>query len=215
MSGPLTKSRIALLAVVLLATVIVAIWLAQPDPRLVQARLMQQRLASAETRRLPPAQQLDLQNELHAAMQHLSPAQLRVLQKDRRRLLIEKIEQFRALPPAEQNTFLDEEIDRLRGLRRELENATSQPTGPGSTGKSARRRSSGGGTTTGTGRGTTGPSEPNDLEHVLKRELDASTPEQRALVSGFLKQLFDRWKAMGMLRGDVPDDMNALLGMMQ
>ena len=55
----------------------------------------------------------------------------------------------------------------------------------------------------------------SDLEQALKKELDSSTPEQRALVSQYCKQIIDRWKAQGRLRADFPDDLNALLALMQ
>jgi hypothetical protein len=35
------------------------------------------------------------------------------------------------------------------------------------------------------------------------------------MVSGFFKAMIDRWKAQGRLRGDFPDDMNAVLALMQ
>lgn len=218
MSGPITKSRVALAAVLLLALAGVAFWLAQPDPRLVEARRLQERLASAETRRLPPAQQLELRDQSYAQMEQLSPAQQRVLQKERRRMLLEKIERYRDMTPAERLAYLDEEITQLAALRREREQAAGTQIAPNKSGKPARRQSAGGGGlggAAGAGNGAAGAGGANDLEHVLKRELDASTPEMRALLSGYLKDMIDRWKSMGMLRAEAPDDLNALLAWMQ
>jgi len=216
-ASPLGKSRLALAAVVLLAAVGVAVWLMPPDPRLLEARRLQERIASAETRRLPAAEQLELRGQLYAALEHLSPSQQRSLQKDRRRLLLEQIERFNALPPAEQQTYLDEEIDRLRAIREER----AKIAGERPTDKKNRRRTpaaggdGGGGNGGGAGGSPAGTGGSSDLEQALKRELDSSTPEQRALVSQYCKQIIDRWKAQGRLRADFPDDLNALLALMQ
>jgi hypothetical protein len=218
-ASPLGKSRLALAAVVLLAAAGVAVWLMQPDPRLLEARRLQERIASAETRRLSAAEQLELRGQLYAALEHLSPSQQRLLQKDRRRLLLEQIERYNALPPAEQQTYLDEEIDRLRAIRA-IRDERAKTAGERPTDKQNRRRTpavGGGNGGGGNGGGAGGPAGTgsSDLEQALKKELDSSTPEQRALVSQYCKQIIDRWKAQGRLRADFPDDLNALLALMQ
>ena len=207
----LKPRRIALLALLAASATLIASWFARPDPVLAEARQLQQRLLSDETRRLPIAQQLELHSQLQSEVQKLSPAQRRVLAADGRRLLIEKIEHYRALPKTEQLTFLDAEINRLVLLRREETNAAGQQTASGRTRKSARGQTTTGGNTG----GPTLPVSGNERESYLKAQLDKTTPEERALVADFIKQLVDRWKALGLLASDVPDDPQAILALFQ
>jgi hypothetical protein len=197
---PLTRSRLALL--VLLLGAVIAVWPARPDPRLVQARLAQQRLNSDEIRRLTPEQQRQLRSQLQSEVKELSPDQRRILGEESRRLLIEKIDRYRALPRVEQVAFLDEEIDRLIALQRDQESAAGK-RGAHDHGK------------TGSGRGRAPGANADERERYLKQQLDASTPEQRAKLGDLVKQLVDRAKERGLLGADFPDDLHAVLALIQ
>jgi hypothetical protein len=177
-----------------------AVWLAQPDPRLAKAQLLQQRLASDEIRRAPPQQERQLRAQLESELRQLSPAQQRILDDERRRLLIDKIDRYRTLSKVEQVAFLDEEIDRLIALRREEERAAATPGADGSP-RAARHRVPG--------------NTPDERERYLKQQLDATTPEQRAKLSDIVKQLVDRAKARGLLGADFPDDLPAILALLR
>ena len=178
-----------------------AAWLAQPDPRLVKAQLLQQRLASDGIRRAPPEQERELRAQLESELRQLSAAQQRTLDDQRRRLLIDKIDRYRILSKAEQVAFLDEEIDRLIALRRDQESAAATAETDGGSPRAARHRVPG--------------NTPDERERYLKQQLDATTPEQRAKLSDIVKQLVDRAKARGLLGADFPDDLPAILALLR
>ena len=199
MSVSLTR-RLAVLGLLLSAGAGVAVWLARPDPRLVKAQLLQQRLASDEFRRAPAEEQRQLRGQLQAELQQLSPGQQHIIHDESRRLLIEKIDRYRALPKAEQIAILDEEIDRLSALYKE-EGADGKQRADGSGARAARRRTPG--------------ATPDERERYLKQQLDATTPEQRAKLSDVVKQLVDRAKERGLLAADFPDDIPSILALLR
>ena len=200
-SIPCTRSRLALLGLLIAAAAGLAAWMAQPDPRLVKAQLLQQRLASDEIRHAPPEQERHLRAQLESELRQLSPAQQRILDDERRRLLIEKIDRYRTLSKAEQIAFLDEEIDRLMALRREEERAAATPGADGDSPRAMRHRVPG--------------NTPDERERFLKQQLDATTPEQRAKLSDIVKRLVDRAKERGLVGANFPDDLQAILALLR
>jgi len=188
-----TRNRIVLVALLLAAGAILVFWLAQPDPRLVNAQFLQQRLAGDDTHLLPLPQQLELRSELRSELQQLSHKQRRLLRADRRRLLIAKIDRYRALSKAEQIAFLDREIDRLIALRREEKRAAAEG---GSAGATGRERPGG---------------NADDREQSLKQKLDATTPEDRAKLGDYGKQMLDRAQTRGVVGADFPGTLKTVL----
>src|SRR5262249_53532909 len=132
-----------------------------------------------------------LRSQLRSELEQLSPRQRRLLRDERRQLLIEKIDRFRALPKTEQVAFLDREIDRLIALRRE-------------------ERSAGSAATTGSPAGAPRPSA-DQRDGALKQQPDATTPEQRAKLGDYGKQMLDRANARGLIGADFPGTLQSVL----
>jgi hypothetical protein len=195
-------SRIALLSLLAVLAVLLAFWFARPDPLLASALRLQQRVASEETRRLPPAEQFALQLQLRAELQKLSPSGRQVVTAARRRLLIDRIQRYRALPREEQLAYLDDEINRLTSLQREEANAAGGDQA--TTGRRSGQRQN-------TSARWTVPEIGDSRESYLKAQLDKTSPADRAMVADFIKQLIDRWKGYGLIRADVSDDPKTIL----
>ncbi len=56
------------------------------------------------------------------------------------------------------------------------------------------------------------PDSGNERENYLKVQLDKTTPEERAMVADYVKQLIDQWKSLNLLGPNVPDDPQTILG---
>lgn len=189
MVSPRTRRWIVLVALLVPAGALLAVWLARPDPQLVHAQLFQQRLAGDDLRLLPVEQQLELRGQLRSELQQLSSRQRRLLRDERRRLLLAKIDRYHELPKAEQVAFLDREIDRLLALRRE-ENRSAA-------GQSAERA-----TPSGTA---------DERERSLKQQLNTTPPEQRARLGDYGKQMLERARARGVIGADFPASLKTVL----
>jgi hypothetical protein len=168
-------------ALVLLLSSVPFYWYFRPDPYLEKMRVLQRELAAEETRKLPLADQYELRRQFQEQARQMSSRQQRVLANDRRRLLLEKIEQFLALSPDEQTAALDAVIDRLDGFR-QIETAARQALGELAAASSPRRAR---------------PGTPDQRERLLKQLLDATTPQDRAAMAKFKQQLIDRLNARG------------------
>jgi hypothetical protein len=175
----ITGKRLAVLGLLLLLGSIPVYWWLRPDPRLIQLQQLQRELASEQTRKLPIVEQYRLYQQFQQQSGDLSARQQRALHDERRQLVLEKIDTFLALPPDAQTSYLNAEIDRLVALRdlQEAEKA-DQPQARRSRARAATK---------------------DQRERILKQQLDSTTPDQRAKLGQFYRQLADQLKARGYL----------------
>lgn len=202
----MSRRRALVLIALLLALGGAALWWPVPDPQLTEVQSLQEYLARDETRRLPPGQQRELFVQLQSRIDQLSPAQRRIVFQERRRLLLQRIDHYRSLPKDEQTGFLNQEITWLNSLWPEIVSASAPPGAPPASGGRAPRPAGGPATAEPT------PADPGVQERARKLQLDDCTPEERAKVADFVKQLIAQAKAAGFLAG-WPDDPQAVLAM--
>jgi hypothetical protein len=162
-----------------------ALWYLRPDPRLAHVRQLRQEMAGASG--LPANERRERWNQLRQEVRQLSPEQRRQLRGDRRLSMQKELQDFFKLSKEQRVVYLDARIDRAEAARKERDaaraeaaaNGTPIPRPPGPQGR---------------GRGGT----EEEREQRRKEFLDRTTPEQRALMAEFRKEMADRREQRGL-----------------
>ncbi|MDB5308517.1 MAG: hypothetical protein JWO38_2719 [Gemmataceae bacterium] len=202
------RRRVA--ALVLLLGIAGLVWAVRPDPHLARAKELQSELFTPEAKNLPPDERKAKFAELRDQMKRLTDDQKRDLFAPMREKQKAEMARYIGLPPKEKVKYLDERIDRSEKMRKEREqkggkgNGAGGPPGgfPGG-GSAAGSKAGGFAGSVGAGGpgGGGGPGQgrsPAEIENRRKQFLDNTTPEERAQMDQFRKDMNDRRKQRGL-----------------
>lgn len=171
-------------------------WLLRPDPRLARAKELQKELFSGQAKNLSPDERKAKFTEFREQVKQLTADQKWELSAPMRERQKAEMDRYFALSPREKAKYLDERIDRSEKMRREREQ--KQKSG---------QRQAGGRPGAGSGFGPGGGGfgapggTPRSAEEIEKRRrefLNRTTPEERARMDQFRKQMNDRRRQRGL-----------------
>lgn len=167
------RRRLALASgvVLLLLGTLLAFWYLRADAQLARVRELQQQLRGDANRNLPPEQRREQWQQLRAEMDTLTPDQRRKLGDERQQAMRERLKQFFAMSKQERAASLDKQIDRREAARKEQLASGNNPNGAGP------------------GRGGRNMGTPEERELRRKQRLDQTTPEDRAMMAEFRREM--------------------------
>jgi hypothetical protein len=159
----------------------------RPDPNLKKVKELQAQFGSAEAKAWTPEQRQEKGREMRAAMGRLSESQRQALADEGRQAFQRQLEQYARMSPTEKARHLDDAINQSEQRRQQM-----AQRGPGTGGPRP-----GGGAPGGPG-GPRGPSSPEEREKRRKERLDRTTPEFRALMDQYRKDMEARRRQRGL-----------------
>ena len=163
----------------MLVLAVVFVWLLWPDRRLAQVKALQQQLFSAEGKKLSADDRKQKFQELREASKKLSDAQKKELAKEGQERFQQDLERYAKMSKTEQIAYLDRQLDRTEAARKKMKESKG-PAGNGNQkGKGGKEMSAA------------------DRERMRKQRLDHSTPEFRAMMDRYRKDLQARAAARG------------------
>ena len=163
----------------------------RPDPNLKKVKQLQAQFASAEAKAWTPEQRQEKGREMRAAMGRLSESQRQALGDEGRQAFQRELERYARMSPTEKARHLDEQINRSEQRRQQM-----AQRGPGTGGPQPGGGGPGGG---GPGGGPRGPSSsPEEREKRRKERLDRTTPEFRALMDQYRRDMETRRRQRGL-----------------
>ena len=162
----------------------------RPNPNLKKVKDLQAQFASAESKTWTPEQRQEKGREMRAAMGNLSESQRQALADEGRQAFQRQLERYAQMSSTEKVQHLDESINRGEQRRQQM-----AQRGPGTGGPRPGTGAPGGG---GGPNGPRGPSSPEDREKRRKERLDRTTPEFRALMDQYRKDMEARRRQRGL-----------------
>lgn len=182
-------------------------WAVRPDPHLSRAQSLQKELFSPEARNLSPDERKARFAEYREHVKHLNDDQKWELGAPMREKQKAEMERYFAMSPTERTRYLDEQIDRSEKMRQVWKQKAAQ--GKGSQGKGGQAKSrppgggfgpggKGGGTQAGGTKGGRTPRSTEEIQQRRKQHLDRTSPEERARMDRFRKDMADRRKQRGL-----------------
>jgi hypothetical protein len=189
-------------------------WAVRPDPHLARAKELQKEMFSPEAKNLPPEQRKAQFAEYREQVKHLNADQKWELSAPMREKQKAEIDRYFAMSPKEKTKYLDERIDRSEKMRKEREQKAAQGKGggpPGAVGFGAGANGNAPGAV-GFGAGANGnspgapggprgnrpPPSAEEIEKRRKQALERTTPEERAKMDQFRKDMNDRRRQRGL-----------------
>jgi len=169
----------------------------RPDPNLKKVKQLREDFA-AHAKEWTPGQRQEKGKQMRDALARLSPGQRDALAAEGRQRFQQDLERYAKMSAADRTRYLDERIDQSERMRQQFGRQNPAGTGP---------RPSGGGPGSGTfaagpgGSGRPGgrPSaSPEERERRRKERLDQTTPEFRALMDRFRKDMNARRQQRGL-----------------
>jgi hypothetical protein len=158
------------------------------DPNLRKIRALQRELFTANATKLAPEQRSDKFRQLREATQELSPDQRRQLASDGQKRFEDELDRYRKMSPQEKRKYLDERIDRMERAR---QNTTQRAPQPSAVSAAAPGRPGG-------APGGWQNLSAEEREHRRKQRLDSTTPEFRAKMDQFMRDLQARRQQRGL-----------------
>jgi hypothetical protein len=178
-----TRQRKGFVAVSVVATLVLA-WLLWPGRQMARVKELQKTLFSEEAKALSPDERREKFRELREVTEKLSPQQRTELRAEANKRQQTEMERYFKMTPAEKKKYLDQQIDRMEAMRRQMQaNGGAPPRGPGGPGGPPSNRP---------------PQTPEQREQRRKDRLDMSTPELRAERDQFRKEMEQRRKERGL-----------------
>jgi len=179
------KLWVLVLLVILVSGAAWAFW-PRTDPQLAKVQQMQQQLFNEST---PPDERRKAFQEFREEMEKLTPDQRDKMMRDNpppfMRQMRQNVRDFFDLPPSERTKALDRQIDEFEKRRKQMEQRMGQGQG-----------GPGGGPRGGFGGGGGGdPARQNDFR---KRMLDNTTPQDRAMMSEYFREMQKRRQQRGL-----------------
>ena len=165
----------------------------RPDPNLKRVRQLQQEFA-AQGKDLTPEQRRERGQPMREAMAKLSPSQRETLFAEGQQRFQQELERYHRMSPAERARYLDDRINQDEERRRRF----AQQNGQGGP-----RPGGGGSGTFGAGPGGSGgrngqPPSAEEREKRRKERIDRTTPEFRALMDQFRRDMNARRQQRGL-----------------
>jgi hypothetical protein len=172
-------------------------WAVRPDPHLSRAQALQKELFSPAAKGLSPEERKARFAEYREHVKHLTDDQKWQLAAPMREKQQAELDRYFALAPRDRIKYLDEKIDRSEKMRKEWEKKAAQSKAARPKGGPAFAAGSPkGGGPKGGGRGPALSAE--EKEKRRKQFLDRTTPEERAKMDRFRKDMTDRRKQRGL-----------------
>ena len=168
--------------------------LVRPDPNLKRVRQLQQEFA-AQGKDLTPEQRRERGQQMREAMAKLSPSQRETLFAEGQQRFQQELERYHRMTPVEKARYLDERINREEEMRRRFAQQNQQGNGP--------RPGGGGPGAFGAGPGGSGgrngqPQSAEEREKRRKERIDRTTPEFRALMDQYRRDMNARRQQRGL-----------------
>ncbi|HEX3148739.1 MAG TPA: hypothetical protein VHR66_11680 [Gemmataceae bacterium] len=163
----------------------------RPDPNLKKVKQLRDEFAT-QSKDWTPEQRAEKGKEMRTAMEKLSPAQRDVLAAEGRKKFEEQLRQYAQMSPQQKIQYLDDQINRSEQMRQQF----AQQNG-------GAPRPPGGGPGT-FGGGPNGPGgggkqmSQEEREKRRKERLDQTTPEFRALMDQYRKDMNARRQQRGL-----------------
>ena len=154
------------------------LWLLWPDRRLDQVRAMQKELFGGDAKELSADERKGKWQALREATAKLSPAQKQQLAMQGQQRFQQDLERYAKMSKKEQTAYLDQQIDRMQKAKKGPPNQAGQ--GAAAFAKKNGKQMSA-----------------EERERQRKQRLDRSTPEFRALMDRYRKDLQARMTARG------------------
>jgi len=152
----------------------------RPDPNLKKLKQLREEFA-AQGKNWTPEQRQEKGREMRTAMSKLSPTQREALAAEGRQRFEEQLRHYAQMTPAEKARHLDDQIRRGEQMRQQL---GQRPQGPGPNGLGAGPRG--------------GNLSQEERDKRRKERLNNTTPEFRALMDQYRKDLASRRQQLGL-----------------
>jgi hypothetical protein len=165
----------------------------RPDPNLKKIKQLRQEFTSAEAKNWTPEQRQEKGKQMREAMAKLSTSQRDELAAERQKRFEDDLKRYAAMSPAEKVRHLDDIIDRSEKMRKEF--AQRNPNG---------QRPPGAGPGTFAVGGPGQSLSPEEREKRRKERLNRTTPEFRALMDQFRRDMENRRRQRGLPAGGGP-----------
>ena len=160
------------------------VWLFWPDRRLDQVKALQKELFNPQAKNMAPEERKQKWQALRQATDNLSAEQKQTLSREREQRFQQELERYAKMSKKEQAAYLDKQIDGMDKARKNFANAANNGKGKGggpSFGKKGQSTSAA------------------DRDRARRQRLDNSTPEFRALMDRYRKDLQARMNARGVM----------------
>lgn len=177
----ITRRRVAMAAVI-----VALIWWLWPNNQMAKVEALQRDLANTELTREERQERFQ---ELRKAMAGLTPEQRAQLGNRGQQRMQEQMSRYFQMTPAEKTAYLDQQINREQQMLQQAQNGAS-PKGNGPPG-------GGSGSGSGFGKGG-GPRSDDDREKGRQKRLDATSPEFRAQMDQYRKDMAARRQQRGL-----------------
>jgi hypothetical protein len=199
MHQPMSKRRWLRRSVLLALLLLVAYGsyrLVRPDPNLKKVRRLQSEFASAQAKEWTPEQRREKFQEMRTAMEQLTPAQRDDLAAERQKRFEDELRRYAQLSPAEKIRHLDEQINRAERMRQQFAQRNANGSGQRAASQGPGAFGAGGPRQGGPGRNAS----PEERERRRKERLNNTSPEFRALLDNFRKDMENRRRQRGLVR---------------
>jgi hypothetical protein len=165
------------------------------DPQIARVTELQQKLFSEQSQTKPEERRAAF-GELRQEFEKLTPEQREKLMRDNPppfvRQFQKNIRDFFDLPADQRKAALDRQINEMESRRKQMTERFSKAGGPPGGGFGF-----GGGGPGGPG-GNRGAMNPEARQAMTRRMLDRTTPEDRAMMGEYMRQVQDRRRERGM-----------------
>jgi hypothetical protein len=160
-----------------LALLLLLIWFFWPDNQLARVQAMQREMAEAGDK-LTPEERREKGQQLRAAIDKLSPNQRTQLRSEFQKRMEERMARYFAMSPQEKTQFLDQQINQMQQMSQQ---GPPPGGGPGFGGPPGGQ-----------------PKTPEEKELRRQQRLDNTTPEFRAQMDQFRKDMAQRRQQLGL-----------------
>jgi exonuclease VII large subunit len=179
MKEHITRRRV----LVTIALLLLLLWWLWPDGKLARVQALQREMADAG--QLTPEERRAKGQELRAAMDKLSPQQRSQLRNDGQKRMEERMAKYFAMSAKEKQEYLDQQIQQMQQMTQQ-----GPPNGGGPGG--------GAGGPPGGGPGGGPPQTAEEKERRRQQRLDNTSPEFRAQMDQFRKDMAQRSQQLGL-----------------
>jgi len=184
-------------ALLLLLGIAGLVWAVRPDPHLARAQTLQKELFGPDGKDLSPDDRKARFAEYREQVKHLNDDQKWELSAPMREKQKAEMDRYFALSSKDRTKYLDERIDRAEKMRKEREKQAAQGKS-GAPGGGVGFGGPGGKAGGGGGPGGPGGRTPEEIERRRKQFLDRTSPEERARMDQFRKDMDDRRRQRGL-----------------
>jgi hypothetical protein len=170
MKRHITRRRV----IATVAVLLLLLWWLWPNNQMARVQAIQREMAEAGDS-LTPEQRREKGQQLRAEMDKLSPQQRAQLRNDFQKRMEERMAAYFAMSPQEKQQYLDQQINQTQQMSQAFPPNGGPGTGPGGKAQS-----------------------PEDKERRRQQRLDNTSPEFRAQMDQFRKDMAQRRQQLGL-----------------